>query len=170
MTSCSELRQITSVSHCWAEGLLDPVSAGNESSTAPPIASKTLLRRHAQVTRCFHSTKTSKPWALGLIGLAIAIALWGFGYKISRYNPHPAPSSRASVAKLWDKHQDIAQISSGAKANAQSLAPRPALILVHYTHTQRPEAFCRGSEFNRLSALFRSATPLRSPPSRTLLA
>jgi hypothetical protein len=42
-----------------------------------------------------------RPLNLGLIGLAVAVALWGFAYKLSLYYPdqnHPAP---ISVAKLW---------------------------------------------------------------------
>lgn len=149
------------------KGLHDPMSAGNESSTAPPIIDDTCSLRRAQPTPYFDSGRTSKPLALGLIGLAIAVALWGFGYKLSRYNP--SLSSRASFAKLWDKHH-VAQVASGAKATAQSLKPGSALILVHYTPPLRPEAFCHRHECNRLSALIHSVIPLRSPPSRTLLA
>jgi len=36
-----------------------------------------------------------------LLGLIIAIFLWGTAYKLSLYRPHPAPSTRTQVAKLW---------------------------------------------------------------------
>jgi hypothetical protein len=42
-----------------------------------------------------------KPSALGLGGLVIAVALWGFGYKLSLYHRHPTPVQQATVAKLW---------------------------------------------------------------------
>jgi hypothetical protein len=35
------------------------------------------------------------------MGLMVAIALWGTAYKLSLYHPHPAPSTRVQVAKLW---------------------------------------------------------------------
>ena len=41
-----------------------------------------------------------RPYFLEFSGLALAVALWGFGYKLSRYR-HPAPAQRAIVAKLW---------------------------------------------------------------------
>jgi hypothetical protein len=43
-----------------------------------------------------------RPFPLALVGLAITVALWGYGYKLSLYHACPTPSSRASVAKLWD--------------------------------------------------------------------
>jgi hypothetical protein len=39
--------------------------------------------------------------SIGLLGLALAVVLWGTRYKLSLYRPHPVPSLRASVAKLW---------------------------------------------------------------------
>ena len=41
-----------------------------------------------------------RPLAIGLVGLALAVVLWGLGYKLSLYRPHPGPSVRMSVAKL----------------------------------------------------------------------
>jgi hypothetical protein len=49
-----------------------------------------------QLLLCF-----MRPLSLALIGLAAAVTLWGFAYKLSLYYPdqnHPAP---ISVAKLW---------------------------------------------------------------------
>lgn len=40
-----------------------------------------------------------RPGTFGL--LAIAVFLWGYGYKLSLYHPHRSPDARASVAKLW---------------------------------------------------------------------
>jgi hypothetical protein len=42
-----------------------------------------------------------RPLNLGLIGLAVAVAIWGFAYKLSLYQPHPSHSAQANVAKLW---------------------------------------------------------------------
>jgi hypothetical protein len=49
-----------------------------------------------QLLLCF-----MRPLSLALFGLAAAVTLWGFAYKLSLYYPdqnHPAP---ISVAKLW---------------------------------------------------------------------
>lgn len=42
-----------------------------------------------------------RPLNLGLIGLAIAVAIWGFAYKLSLYQPHPNQSAQTTVAKMW---------------------------------------------------------------------
>ena len=41
------------------------------------------------------------PIPIGFLGLMVAIVLWGTAYKLSLYHPHPAPSTRTQVAKLW---------------------------------------------------------------------
>ena len=45
--------------------------------------------------------RTFSPISFVLLGLMIAIVLWGTSYKLSLYCPHPAQSSRTQVAKLW---------------------------------------------------------------------
>jgi hypothetical protein len=52
------------------------------------------LRRHA-------GGKLLSPITVGLLGLMVAIVLWGTAYKLSLYHPHPTPIARAQVAKLW---------------------------------------------------------------------
>src|ERR1039458_903872 len=37
-----------------------------------------------------------RPLSLGLIGLAVEVAIWGFAYKLSLYQPHPSHSTKAS--------------------------------------------------------------------------
>ena len=53
-------------------------------------------------TGCLHSAwkMVRRPCALGLIGLATAVVLWGLGYKLSLYQQHPTRLACASVAKL----------------------------------------------------------------------
>jgi hypothetical protein len=41
------------------------------------------------------------PLTLSLLGLALAVFLWGLEYKVSLYHPHPKHSDRVGVAKLW---------------------------------------------------------------------
>lgn len=42
-----------------------------------------------------------RPLNLGLIGLAAAVAIWGFAYKLSLYQPHSSHSAQTNVAKMW---------------------------------------------------------------------
>lgn len=51
--------------------------------------------------RSNHSGKWHSPIPVGLLGLIVAIFLWGTAYKLSLYHPHPAPTARTQVAKLW---------------------------------------------------------------------
>jgi hypothetical protein len=43
----------------------------------------------------------ARPLTLGLLGLALAVVLWGLEYKVSLYHPHPNRSARINIAKLW---------------------------------------------------------------------
>ena len=61
-----------------------------------------------------------RPLAIGLIGLALAVVLWGIGYRLSQYRRHPGPSTRVSVAKLWVGPRKAACVKS-----AQTKATRP---------------------------------------------
>ena len=117
---------------------------------------------------------TSKACALGLIGLAIAVALWGFGYKLSRYSHHSDISSRASIAKLWDKHQDSTHVVKALlkltppshltfewNTNFALLQGAPEL-----QHTEPGDS----DESDLIAPWARTLVPLRSPPSQTFQA
>jgi hypothetical protein len=58
--------------------------------------------KHASSGYSLHSWRfILRPLNLGLIGLAVAVSLWGFAYKLSLYyldQNHPAP---ISIEKLW---------------------------------------------------------------------
>jgi hypothetical protein len=41
-----------------------------------------------------------RPFSLGLIGLALAVFLWGLAYKLSLYHPHRSHAAGTNVAKL----------------------------------------------------------------------
>ncbi len=43
----------------------------------------------------------ARPLTVGLLGLALAVVLWGLQYKVSLYHPRPTHSARVNVAKLW---------------------------------------------------------------------
>src|SRR5579862_8161622 len=115
------------------------------------------------------SQRLFRPWALPSIGLAITVALWGFGYKISRYNPHPDTASRVLLAKLWDKHQDVTQLAASVGLSTRptdiQLALHAVLLLLYKSSEPERYAFCPPDECRRIPALFLSLIPLRSPPS-----
>jgi hypothetical protein len=66
---------------------------------------------------------TSRLLASGLIGLALAVVLWGTGYKLSLYRPHPSPSVRVGVAKLWVGPQQRACVRSAHTKVTAGLSP-----------------------------------------------
>jgi hypothetical protein len=54
-----------------------------------------------------------RPFNLGLVGLAVAVALWGFAYKLSLYHPDQTSQARMSVAKMWLGPEGTSLISKG---------------------------------------------------------
>ena len=104
--------------------------------------------------------------------LAIAVALWGYGYKISRYNSHLDAASRASFAKLWDRHQDASQIlaSQGTAHPQHCLQPLALLALVQERGTPAVTLVRDPEDDNGLPDSFAAHIPFRSPPSRISLA
>lgn len=114
--------------------------------------------------------QVSNPLALGLLCLAVAVALWGYGYKLSLYSP-PEGSGPRVPAKLWIEHRfGFDRFSSSAAApNLKArvyaqpgvsalLAAVPEFLLLNVPDlllaTARPRAI----------PFFHSAIPLRSPP------
>jgi hypothetical protein len=59
-----------------------------------------------------------RPFAVGLLCLAVSVVLWGLGYKLSLYRPHPNPTTRTRVAKLWVSPRDDRSIVSVQAASA----------------------------------------------------
>ena len=118
----------------------------------------------------FRFVLTLRPCVLGFLTLALAVAAWGFGYKISLYQPNSR--ARSIVAKLWDKQRDAqtkdtslakAKFSSGPAHIAEFVAPDPRQ--------------CPGPAIAFLATLPRVPLsivsveyhlPFRSPPFRTL--
>lgn len=46
-----------------------------------------------------------RPLTLAFIGLAVAVTLWGFAYKISLYSSSSDPLPRLPEAKVWIEHR-----------------------------------------------------------------
>jgi len=106
-----------------------------------------------------------RPCALGLIGLAIAVALWGFSYKLSLYHRDTGPSSRISVAKLWIESRNSSVAAASLKAQSHVLRisqvlPAPIQRLPRSAGT----VACIFPECRHTVAYFDFLIPFRSPP------
>ena len=102
----------------------------------------------------------------GLIALAMAIALSGFGYRLARYSDHFGPKSRVLVTKLWDKHQHVPQVVPSKRTAGlgnglmlDAIAPDRPLRSRFAPAVLLPIHNVPGS-----TGLFRSLLPPRSPP------
>jgi hypothetical protein len=103
---------------------------------------------------------------VSLLGLALAVVLWGLEYKLSLYHPHPNNSARVRVAKLWVGPRNAASTQSvSTKSTAQ---PTPGLHLsaVYRLRISYSSDEVRGPEGELITGTFRSrqSTP-RSPPT-----
>ena len=118
--------------------------------------------------RNFRVTSALTPWTIALFGLALAVALWGFGYKLSRYNPHLDAAARASYAKLWDKHQDTSELlTSKLTAHPQQCAQLEALSVFFQEPIAPVFAPIHTAEDDRsIVTSLVALIPFRSPPSR----
>lgn len=110
------------------------------------------------------------PFALGLVSVALAVVLWGVGYRLSLYRNHPGPSSRITAAKLGVKrHSESLAVSPGIRVKAH-LVPSSQALLVRCVASPAcgaanlvPDLHLQG--FETASYL----NPPRSPPARRFL-
>lgn len=110
------------------------------------------------------------PTLVGFLGLIVAIVLWGTAYKLSLYHPHPAPSTRNQVAKLWletrvsyavslREIKEFPKVRTDADALAVHNPPSAGLIeVLHDHHDVAPKNIC--------TAIL--PMPSRPPPSLSL--
>jgi hypothetical protein len=111
-----------------------------------------------------------RPLAIGLIGLALAVVLWGMGYKLSLYRAHPSPAVRAGVAKLWVGPRSAAYIKSAPRKAAPPSAPEfqlqttrgPDFSYSNCAKLDSAATFAHDAGFRLLLGT------LRSPPPRYL--
>ena len=107
-----------------------------------------------------------RPCILGLFGLGITVALWGFGYKLSLYHGHAAPSSRVPVARLWIEPRGASSPATHKLRAKSHIAPDsaaisvPVLRLARFDRTVAPITPVP----RRGIAYFDFLIPFRSPP------
>lgn len=105
-----------------------------------------------------------RPCALGILGLAIAVVLWGTGYKLSLYHRHLVPP--VPVAKLWVESRNASlAVASGLKAKSHFVSDSqtyfdPIQRLPHHSRA----SVCVLSVCTRDIAYFGFLIPFRSPP------
>jgi hypothetical protein len=109
-----------------------------------------------------------RPCAPGLFALAVAVFLWGLGYKLSLYHHHAAPVGRTVVAKLWTDPRgvlvssDLPSRRSAHVPASRQLLPTPAGLFTPFcSHVADPAA-----ELLNAATFQRSRLPSRSPPSQ----
>jgi hypothetical protein len=134
------------------------------------------LRLHSALTTGTENSVSSRlcicglvrPMSVFLIALAVAVALWGFAYKLSLYGQPQNHASQASVAKMWlGPERHLGLIASGTNKFHSLPAPPTAIDLADGTipPIHGWQARCKPSE----AFLFPNESPLRvgsrSPPS-----
>jgi hypothetical protein len=156
------------------KGRFDELSVRNPITITASAPQKPVLSWRRQARSCYPAWRqVSGHCALGIIGLAIAIALWGYGYRISLYHREAASSARIPVAKLWieprsasveaaSRLKAISHLAPGSQAFSESIPPLPSLSRAVACTSRLNE--CRVAFFDLL-------IPSRAPPPlRFLLA
>ena len=112
-----------------------------------------------------------RPCAPGLFALALAVFLWGLGYKVSLYHHHSAPAPRTAVAKLWTGPRSVllapgllSRRSPHAPGSRQVLPAPAGLFTAFSAHAAPPPAdLLNANPFQRVRL------PARSPPFQQIL-
>jgi hypothetical protein len=150
-----------------SKGRFVELSDRNPIKIAASAPQKRVLSCRGQARSCYPAWRqVSGPCALGIIGLAIAVALWGYGYKLSLYQRNAHPPARTPVAKLWIEPR-CASVAAASVLKAVS----------HLTHGSQvfsarikplPSLSCAVARIPSLSecrvASFHSLIPSRAPP------
>jgi hypothetical protein len=146
--------------------MFDELSARSPISTVGRIAPR-ILRVNA-VTHGLYlsSNRLFRPFTLGIAALAIAIALWGIGYKLCLHPRHSSSSSQIPVAKLWIESRDDLRATASRLRVAAHFVPSSHAFSVPVQRLPRFSwtAACTLSRCMRNLVYFDSLFPLRSPP------
>jgi hypothetical protein len=148
------------------------VSDQSPLTNAASVAETRVIRMKAQAGNRFFTRSNFKPKALALAGLAVAIALWALGYRLSTYQLHPGSTGQTAAAKLCvePRNASFAAVSP-LKAGAHRVTGLPAIL----TSVRPIAAIASGFICVPLERVHRPATfdfliPFRSPPQLFSLA
>lgn len=98
---------------------------------------------------------------------ALAIFLWGFGYKLSLYQVENLEHAPSSVAKLWIEHRTASDILAATRTRTPHRIPAAQLLPAPPHEALIPQLAPAPARTFRpigLVLLFRAFIPLRSPP------
>jgi hypothetical protein len=107
-----------------------------------------------------------RPYAFWIVGLAIAVFLWGYGYKLSLYHCHARSSSHATVAKLWIEPRTASVAAASRLKTILHFVSRAQAVFVTI---QRLPSMCRNvarilRRCERHAVFFDLLVPSRAPP------
>lgn len=134
----------------------DPFESGQKAA-GPAFATASSLspRNHA-----------FRPCQLGLLGLAIAVFLWGFGYKLSLYHK---TQSNGSVVKMWVEHRNTTEVLDSSFNSGFSRIPilQALSIAIHLQLADQSSIICTEHIARRNIQYFDYLIPFRSPPAQS---
>ena len=148
------------------EGAACPVSFENPLSIFCNRARQSVLCAISLLLNGFPAWRRRfRPYAIGIAGLAIAVVLWGVGYKLSRYHRHATPSS-TPVARVWIRSRGASSnIASRLKVKSKSILDSLALDVPIQRLPFSKRCSARAlSSYAPVVAFFGFLIPFRSPP------
>jgi hypothetical protein len=114
--------------------------------------------------------RVAHPSVLGVFGLALAIFLWGYSYRLSLYQPQRDIASRTLAAKLWvDQKHAAATPQLNQNTERYASADAPALFPVHLFEPVYVGAIVAQPTLVHRPYVLQSLLPLRSPPIPSFL-
>jgi len=110
-----------------------------------------------------------RPFSLGLVGLAVAVFLWGLAYKLSLYHSQQNNGARTIVAKMWvGPRPNLVALKSARSSDRPTSNLQLILILAcrpfPRTHTTAYAAAMLPIDSRSRYLL----TALRSPPPQSI--
>jgi hypothetical protein len=157
-----------------SKGPFHALSVRNPITRTASASLEPILTKKAHPLGCYPAwRRVSGPSTLGIIGLAIAVALWGYSYKLSLYHRDTAPSARVPVAKLWIEPRGASDAAAPSIKAIAQFAPGSQAFPAHIPRLpiiSRAVAFI--SQLNESCIpFFDLLIPSRAPPPpRFLLA
>lgn len=111
-----------------------------------------------------------QPKPLRLLGLAVAIALWGFGYRLSTYELHPSSNARGGAAKLCLEPRNASFALAARIKSSAHLIPVSAAIPASARFFPHIECVlvCPVLQNTARPVTLRFLIPFRSPPSQNI--
>ena len=155
-----------SLLRCVQKGRFDELPVWSPFTMTDGATTMSYLSMGAHVQRRYSSWKQLfRPWAVGFIGLAIVVALWGFVYKLSLYHRHTEPSARVLVAKMWIETRNPSATTASVSKATQLFPGSQALFVLVEERPWLNRAVAHSLPLTaRCIEYLVSLIPSRSPP------